>query len=179
MKHIVLVSILFVCFSVSLAEAQTQTEDRASALVEAKLKLKELALLPEGLTVSHTPDPVLYTENPPSLSGVKWEHSTTVSSMSGPLIMVEFGYFVQRNGQWEYPYGVEVPYAYVSRDFAEKYDCPDSKLLPGKSYTDVRNRSVIDCVPEQVVKWYFIGEDAKGNRVKGEASVQLVTELAE
>ena len=92
--------------------------------------------------------------------------------------MVEFGYFVERNGQWEWPYGVEVPYTYTASDFEEMYDCPSSELKPGETYTDARNRSVIDCVPEQAVKWYFIGLDAQDNRVKGEAEVKLLAERA-
>ncbi len=173
MKHNLLVSILIFCSSVGLAQAEQKTV----ALFESNLKLEELASLPEGLSVSHAPDPVLYISYTPSLSGVQWKHSTTVSSMAGPVTIIEFGYFVERNGRWEFPYGVEVPYFYNSSDFAKKYDCPSSELQPGESYSDTYNRSVIDCVPEQVVKWYFIGQDAKGNRVKGEASVKLLAEL--
>jgi hypothetical protein len=95
----------------------------------------------------------------------------------GPVTIIEFGYFVERNGQWEFPYGAEVPYTYTSSDFAKRYDCPSSELQPGESYTDAWNRSVIDCVPEQIVKWYFIGLDDKGNRVKGEANVKLLAEV--
>jgi len=97
--------------------------------------------------------------------------------MAGPVTIIEFGYFVERNGQWEFSLGSEVPCTYTSNDFAERYDCPSSELLPGESYSDARNRSIIDCVPEQLVKWYFIGMDAEGNRVKGEATVKLLTEL--
>ncbi len=176
MKYILLISILIFCNSTGPAQAEQKTE----ALFEANLKLNELASLPEGLTVTHTPDPVLYILHTPSLSGVQWKHSTTVSSTSteGTVTILEFGYFVERNGQWEFPYGVEVPYTYTSENFAKRYDCPNSELQPDKSYTDAWNQSVIDCVPEQMVKWYFIGLDAKGNRVKGEASVKLLTELA-
>ncbi len=143
---------------------------------EPNLKLDELASLPEGLAVTHTPDPVLATLHTPSLSGVQWKHSTTVSSKAGPVTIIEFGYFVERNGQWDLPYGAEVPYSYTSGDFAKMYECPSSEMKPGESYTDAWNRSVIDCVPEQFVRWYFIGVDAKGNRVKGEANVKLLAE---
>ena len=175
MKHILLVSILVFCSFVGPAQA----EPKKVALFESNLKLKELASLPEGLAVSHTPDPVLYTLLSASLSGVQWQHSTTVSSKVGPVTIIDFGYFVERNGHWEFSHGTEVPYTYTSSDFAERYDCPSSELQPGQSYTDEWNRSIIDCVPEQMVKWYFIGLDAKGNRVKGEANVKLLTELAE
>jgi len=175
MKHILLLSILvFSSFAIP-----AQADLKAGALAESKLKVKELAKLPEGLTVSHSPDPVNYTLHSPTLSGVKWTHSTTVSSTVGPVTILEFGYLVERNGHWESPHETEVPYTYTSSDFAKMYDCPNSELQPGKSYTNDLNRSVIDCVPVQDVKWYYIGLDAKGNRVKGEANVTLLAELAD
>jgi len=174
MKHILLVSILIFCGSAGPAQAEQKTV----APFEPNLKVNELASLPEGLSVTHTPDPVLATLHSPSLSGVQWKHNTTVSSMVGSVTIIEFGYFVERNGQWELPYGTEVPYAYTSSDFAKKYDCPGSELKPGESYTDAWSRSVMDCVPEQLARWYFIGVDAKGNRVKGEANVKLLAERA-
>ncbi len=36
-----------------------------------------------------------------------------------------------------------------------------------------------DNMPEQTGKWYFIGVDSKGNRVKGEANIQLVGDMTE
>lgn len=173
MKYIIIVPILILCAAAGTAQA----EQESAVPFEVSEKLNELASLTEGLSVSHSPDPVRYTSYPPSLSGIRWQHSTTVSAMAGPVTIVEFGYFVERNGQWEFPYGVEVPYSYTASDFAERYDCPNSELRSGRSYTDLLNRSVIDCVPEQVVRWYFIGLDAAGNRVKGEANVKLLAEL--
>ena len=167
MKHILLVSVLLLCTSAGLALEEQET----AVPIEAGDKFGELESIPEGIAVSHTPDPVRYTLYTPTISGVQWQHSTTVSSMGGPVTIVEFGYFVERNGQWE------LSYTYTSSDFAERYDSPKSELLPGKTYTDTRNQSAIDCVPEQMVKWYFIGLDAAGKRVKGEADLMLLTEL--
>lgn len=174
-KNILLASILVFCSLVGPAQADLSSDE----LIESNLKINELASIPEGLVVTHTPGPVRYISHPPSLSGVQWKHDTTVSSTVGPVKIIEYGYFVERNGQWEFPYGTEVPYTFNSNDFAEKFDCPDSKLQQDTSYTDTRNRSVIDCVPEQMVNWYFIGLDAKGNRVKGEGSVNMLAELDE
>ncbi len=174
MKYILLVSILILCSSTGPAQAELES----AASDESRLKVDELASLPEGLTVTHTPDPVFTTLNSQNISGVEWAHSTTVSSKAGPVTIVEFGYFVERNGQWELPYGEEVPYLYTSSDFSKKYNCPNSELQPGESYTNAQNRSVIDCVPEQFVQWYFIGLDAHGKRVKGEAKVKLLAERA-
>ncbi len=173
MKYILLVSTLIFCTAAGLAQAEQET----AVAFEVSEKLRELASLTEGLSVSHAPDPVRYTSHIPSLSGVNWQYSTTVSSVAGPVTIIEFGYFVERNGQWGLSYGLEVPYTYTSSDFAERYGCPNSELQPGGSYTDAQNRSVIDCVPEQMVKWYFIGLNANGDRVKGESNVKLLTEL--
>jgi hypothetical protein len=175
MKHILLVSILVFCSSAGLVQAEQKTV----GLIESNLKLKELTSLPVGLAVTLSPDPVIATLFSPSLSGVQWQHSTTVTSLAGPLTIVEFGYFVERNGRWEFSFGTEVPNTYTSSDFAKKYDCPGSELQPGESYTDTLNRSIIDCVPEQMVKWYFIGLDPQGKRVKGEATVKMLTERSE
>ena len=172
-RHILLFTILIICTSAGSAQA----EQEIVVSFDASEKLSELALIPEGIMVFHTPDPVHYTLYSHTISGVRWQYSTTVSSMGGPVTIIEFGYFVERNGQWEFSYGEEVPYIYSSYDFAEKYNCPNSVLHSGESYTDTRNQSIIDCVPEQVVKWYFIGVDAEGKRVKGEANVKLLAEL--
>ena len=174
MKNIILASILFLCCFVGSAQADQKT-DRS---FDAQQKVTELASIPVGLSVTLTPDPVSATLDSPSISGVKWEHNTTVSSMAGPVTILEFGYFVERNGQWEFSHGEEVPRTYTAGDFAKKYGCPGSELKPGKTYSNTMNRSVIDCVPEQMVKWYFIGVDTQGNRVKGEAKVKMLASVA-
>lgn len=168
---------LFLSLLILLGSAgPVPAEQESVAAPEAGRKLGELASLPEGLAVAHSPDPVHATLFPPSLSGVQWAHDTTVSSRVGPVTLVEYGYFVERNGRWEWPYGEEVPYTYTAGDFADRYGCPGAELKPGESYTDAQNRSVIDCVPEQRVKWYFIGQDAHGRPVKGEAVVTMLAE---
>lgn len=171
MKFILLVSLLVFCGFAGV----TQAEQEDSGPLESDIKLSELALLPQGLNVVHSPDSVLETFFGPS--GFQWTHSTTVSSTVGPVTLLEFGYFIERNGQWELSWASRAPYS--ASDFAEWYDCPDAELQPGESYTNPYNQSVKDCSPEQVARWYFIGLDSKGSRVKGEADVRLISELAE
>jgi hypothetical protein len=168
MKFMLLVSILGVCGLAGLALAESDVA-RPSA---ADLKLSELASLPEGLVVVHNPDAVMETLSGPG--GSQWTHSTTVSSTVGPVTIVEFGCLYEDRGRWHYGTGKEVPF--TADEFAKWYGCPGAELRPGESYTDVLNRTLRIGTREQVTKWYFIGLDSKGNRVKGEAGVTLLTE---
>jgi len=173
MKHIVLASTLILFASAGFALADQDIADSN----DASVKLRELESMPVGIVVSHTPSPVRYTLNPSNVSGVEWQFSTTVSAVGGAVTIVEFGYFVERNEQWTFNYEDELPLSFSSSDFASVFGCPKALMVPGKSYTNPENQSAIDCVPEQLVNWYFIGIDADGNRVKGEAGVKLITEL--
>ncbi|MFT5098619.1 MAG: hypothetical protein ACI9HY_000728 [Planctomycetaceae bacterium] len=173
MKNVVLASTLILFASAGLALA----DQEIAVSTDASEKLRELESMPVGIAVSHTPSLVRYTLNPSNVSGVEWQFSTTVSAMAGPVTIVEFGYFVERNEQWELNYENELPLFFSSNDFASEFDCPNALMMPGKSYTNPENQSAIDCVPEQLVKWYFIGIDAEGNRAKGEAGIKLITEL--
>lgn len=175
MKYLLLAFVLINTSFAGLVNAQQRPE----APFELSGKLAELNSLPVGLVVSHNPEPVHATLYSPSLSGVQWKHNTTVTATESPVSLIEYGYFVKRNGQWEFSYGTQVPLSYDSKDFAIMFACPDAKLKPGESYTNLENRSVIDCVPEQMVKWFFIGLDDKGNRVKGEATLNLLAEVIE
>lgn len=173
MKLFVLASTLILIASAGLALADQEIAEST----DASEKLRELESMPVGIAVSHTPSPVRYTLNPSNVSGVEWQFSTTVSAVGRPVTIVEYGYFVERNEQWDFNYENELPLSFSSSDFASEFHCPNALIVPGSSYTNPENRSAIDCIPEQLVKWYFIGIDADGNRVKGEAGVKLITEL--
>ena len=95
----------------------------------------------------------------------------------GPVTIVEYGFFLERNGRWTDETGIRSKY--TANDFEMYFGSPDAKLLPGNSYTNEWNRSNSDNIPEQVGKWYFIGLDSKGNRVKGEANIKLVGNMSE
>ena len=168
MKYILLVSIL----GIGSFVGATQAEQTVVGPLESDLKISELASLPQGLTVVHTPDPVERTFSGPS--GFQWTHSTTVSSTVGPVTIVEFGCFYEDGGRWTFGTGTKAPF--TAEDFAEWYGCAGATLQPGESYTDAHNRSLGNFMPEQVTKWYFIGLDSQGNRVKGEAGVTLLSD---
>ena len=162
MKILMIAAILSIGLSASAAPEVFGPRD-------IDIKLGELATMPLGLKVSHTPEAVQPTFSGPS--GNEWLHQTTVVSEVGPVKIVEYGYFVERNGNWYHAAGTVE--GYEANDFAERFGCPDAKLIPGKAYTYKWNRSLKDNQPEQSAKWYFIGVDAEGNRVKGEALVIL------
>ena len=74
MKYILQVVILAAIGMAGLALAGQESPGP----YESEVKLAELSSLPAGLTVTHTPDPVSSSFSGPG--GVKWAHSTTVSS---------------------------------------------------------------------------------------------------
>ena len=162
MKYLVIVAVLAVGLSAFAAPEVHGPRD-------VDITLGELSGLPEGLVVSHTPEAV-----DPSFAGPvgnAWVHRTTVASSVGPVTIVEHGYFVERDGHWYRAAGSEG--ALSGNDFAERFDCPGARLEAGAAYTDQWNRSIKENVPEQAARWYFIGVDAEGQRVKGEATVVL------
>jgi hypothetical protein len=169
MKYILHVLILGICSFASV----TQAGQEVLGPHESEVKLAELASLPEGLTVTHTPESVANSFSGPS--GVQWAHSTTVSSTVGPVTIIEYGFLLDRDGRWTDDTRIRSKYS--ANEFAENFGSPGAKLLPGKTYTNEWNRSMSDNRPEQIGKWYFIGVDSNGNRVKGEANLKLVGDM--
>jgi hypothetical protein len=173
MKSILLISLLMLCGSV--ASGQTCGNPAQSSLAE--LKLKELASLPQGLSVVHNPSPVGARYAIPDQYQYKWFYGTSVSSSVGPVTIEEFGCFSKRGDLWLFATLTGKPY--TAQHFSEWYNCPDSILKPGSKYTDETNWSAANCLQGGASKWYYIGIDPEGNRFKGEAVVELLAELAE
>ena len=168
MKYILLAAILALSGIVGVALA----EPAAHGPFDSDLKINELASLPQGLTVVHTPEAV--EDKTVGPTGTKWIHSTTVTSTVGPVTILEFGCLSQQGGQWQFATVTKAPY--TASNFAQWYACPDAKLQPSETYTDESNFSLGSGMPGQDTKWYFIGVDAQGNRAKGEANVTLLSE---
>ena len=142
---------------------------------DVDFKVGELGSLPVGIEVHHTPETVHPTFTGPS--GSDWLHATTVTASEGPVTIIEYGYFVDRDGHWVHAYGLDQ--AFTGKEFADRFTCPEAMLQPGESYTFEWNRSLMDGRAEQRGLWYFIGVDAEGNRVKGEATVILRNDSGE
>jgi len=118
-------------------------------------KLDELAKLPFGLKVVHTPDKVLDDHDGRSGRAFTWSYKTSVTATNGSAIVEEFGSFVWRKGKWAFSNFTGKPF--TSQDFADWYSCPGAKLVEGQDFSDGSNWSGGDTLRGCKMKWYFIG----------------------
>jgi hypothetical protein len=142
------------------------------------ITLEELGKLPVGLRVVHEPNPALATLTGQSKRRSKytWWYKTSVSA-TGPVVrIVEFGAFLSHEGKWVQG-GSITGKPYNARDFAEWYSCPKAELKPKEVYVDPTNWSSAPDLRPGRMRWYFIGVDEKGRRVKGEAVIELKGEI--
>jgi hypothetical protein len=139
-------------------------------------KLDELAKLPFGLKVVHTPDKVRAKHDGRSGRAFTWSYKTSVTAMNGSVVVKEFGSFVWHNDKWVFSNVTGKPF--TSADFADWYSCPGAKLVEGQECSDGSNWSGGDVLREGKMKWYFIGVTADGRQVKGEAIVETLPEVS-
>ena len=165
--------LLLTIICLGIATAGTQAMEMPQGPFKSDLKLAELASLPDGLIVVHTQNTA--ETGPMGPTGLNVHFSTTVTSEVGPVTIEEFGCLVKEQGQWVYGTSTSEPHS--DSDFAELYGCPGAELKPGEGYTDPWNTFGGFRAPGQVVRWYFIGFDAEGNRIKGEADVEFLSDL--
>lgn len=132
----------------------------------------DLDKLPVGIKVIHDPEEPYAT---PAGKGDKakytWKYKTTVTAIDGDITIVEFGGFSYHDGKWI----IGKPFS--AKEFAQWYKCPKALLKKGESYTDPMNWSNDNQLRAGKTLWYFIGVDEKGNRVKGEAVIELKDEV--
>ena len=79
--------------------------------------------------------------------------------------------------RWLFGNYTEDPFS--RQDFEKWYTCPDAILTSGSNFTDSSNWSASSCLSPGKSRWYFIGTDSNGVRVKGEGVVELVGEFEE
>lgn len=174
-----LVIILLTSLSASCSESRTPHRDPpAEDELVMDPKLGELASLPEGIEVVHSPNPVhaVAEQQPGHRPTYRRVYRTTVRSKSRAVTVQEFGSFAWLNGRWVF--ANFTGQVFSGRDFAEWYSCPDGKLLPGREAIDPSNWSGgIEQLQAGKMRWYFIGVDEEGRRVKGEAIVDLAAEM--
>jgi hypothetical protein len=140
-------------------------------------KEKELASLPVGIEVTHRPNPVKA-----QVGGVKgyayaWVYKTSVKTLGGPLTIQEFGSFSWFHGQWVFTNYTHKPF--TAANFAGWYSCPDARLVPGQTFSDTSNWSAGNEVKASKARWYYIATNDKGERVKGEAVIEQLGEIAQ
>lgn len=139
------------------------------------VKAQELETLPVGLEVRHTPNPVKAMKEGPSKRSFTWVYETEIRSSGGSVKIEEFGSLYRHGDAWVFSTTTGKPF--TAEDFAEWYSCPEGLIRPNQKCTDPSNWSGNDDLSAQIVKWYYIGTDEKGRRVKGEAIVEELPEL--
>jgi hypothetical protein len=169
-----------------LAEREVMEAQREAQAHAAQMRLtgdaefitpEELDKLPEGIKVSHEPKVVLATLSGKSerRSKYTWWYKTMVSAIAPDVTIIQFGGFKWRDGKWLAGSFTGKPY--TGEDFADWYKCPMGVLKRGESYSDSTNWTSERELVEGKTRWYFIGVDGKGKRVKGEAIVELKAEI--
>lgn len=132
--------------------------------------LEEIRLLPEGIRVTHTPDPVSAVMRG---NEFVWEYQTTIEALKSELSILEFGAFTLHQGEWRFTNSEP----FSSRHFAEWYKCQnadlsaDVVLRAGMPAVDHQNWSRSQRLRSTRTLWYYIGQDPSGRLFRGEAEV--------
>ena len=132
--------------------------------------LEEIRRLPEGLRVTHSPNPVAAIMGRDKDQPFVWEYITTVEALHAQLNIVEFGAFNLSNGNWRFSNTDGQPFS--TQQFAEWYSCTDGVLKPGKPAADQKNWDRGKVLRSSRCIWYFIGKDAEGKLFRGEAEIE-------
>jgi hypothetical protein len=138
---------------------------------------EQLDKLPVGMKVTHDPTPSRATDtsNRKGLQKYTWFFKTTVQPTDSDVKITEFGAYGWEGGKWVFRTITRKPF--TAKDFADWYSCPDALAKKGKGYADTNNWVT---GPELVAgksRWYYIGVDGSGRRVKGEAVSEEKAEL--
>jgi hypothetical protein len=131
--------------------------------------------LPIGIIVYHDSNPVAAVKGVPNgrMRAYTWNFKTTVSTIETELRIVEFGAHSWVDGEWRL-----LQPSFSRQQFAEWYGCKDSLIVPDKTYADPKNWQTSNNLNAFLSRWYFIGEDAKGNRFRGDAVIYAKAKLA-
>lgn len=164
--------LLFAACSVFWQDAQPPEPTPQGITVE------ELDKLPEGIVVVHEPKTALATLSGKSERRAKytWWYKTTITTKDEDVTIQEFGAFVWLDGKWV-SVGTITGKPYGRDEFAEWYKCPKGVLRKGEAYSDPTNWSSREELQAGKTRWYFIGVDAKGKRIKGEAVIEEIAKL--
>jgi hypothetical protein len=161
-----------VCLFAALAGSSLGADEQKYITAE------ELDKLPEGIKVVHEPKTSLATINTKRNAQDKyvWWYKTTVSSIDADVTIVQLGSLTRIDGKWlNCPTYTGKPY--TGEEFADWYNCPNAVLKKDKSYSDPKNWSSCTELQEGTIRWYYVGIDAKGKKVKSEAVIELKDEI--
>ncbi len=154
------------------APSTSTSTSRSGAVV-----LAELESLPVGLEVIHSPNPVREPIGPNDDGWLyQWTFRTEVRAIDRPLTIVYFGACAWDGKEWILPSDRARYDAGVTRqkDFIEWYTCPGARIAPGEPAVDSENWAGSHTRSSFRQKWFFVGEDDRKNRYKGEAAVELL-----
>ena len=140
-------------------------------------ELSDLESLPVGLEVIHTPNPVSARTDGNSGYKYTWTFKTSVCSTDGPVAIYDFGCLMWKNDQWVL--GNFTKELFTQKDFIEWYSCPSGVVTSSSQFSDLSNWGAANCLGASKSKWFYVGIDDKGNRVKGEAIIEQAAELVE
>ena len=152
------------------AAAPTSARLPSDAERGVRAKLRQLASLPVGLKVIHSPNPASARQARRGRWAYYWPYQTTVRAIKGSVRIEEFGALALTEGSWGFSTVTGEPY--TPRDFGEWYSCPQAVVPGGGQCSDPKNWSGRDELQESLTRWYFIGVDDRGRRVKGEAVIK-------
>ena len=165
---------LVLAFGVQSDPTSAQPEPDRAAMADSVLAA--LVEIPVGIRVVHSPDPVAATETSTGRWHYTWKYNTTVSAIDADVTIVEFGVLHNAGDQWTYSAMNGHPYS--PKEFEEWYGCTGAVLFKGVPCSDPSNFSASTCLREGKSLWYFIGQTATGQRVKGAAEVAQRAEVA-
>ena len=138
-------------------------------------KLEELDSLPAGLEVLHAPDPAKAQEGLQTGYRYTLVYETAVRSLGGPVRIEEFGSFDWQEDRWVFSNVTGEPFK--AQQFAEWYSCPEATVTEIQTCADPSNWTGRSALVAGRMLWYFIGVDAQGRRVKGQAVAEQLAEL--
>lgn len=138
--------------------------------------LANVALLPVGIEVTHTPSVVKAT--PGGANGnwnYYWYHATALRATGSPVTITEFGAYEFYDGQWNLNNFDGI--AFTAEQFESWYSCPGASVSTDNACADGASWTANDVLVESSTKWVYVGVDGEGRSVKGEAVVEHIAEL--
>lgn len=136
------------------------------------------ALLPEkfhgmkeGLVVNNFPMKIYATTDEDHQRMYQWKHTTSVISLKEEMTIVEFGAYLFYNKQWN------LRTTMSTKKFDKLFDTKKGQLKKGQPYTWKDNWRIDDKLFGGWAMWYFIAENADGERFYGVGRLETVGTL--
>ncbi len=127
--------------------------------------------LPDGIKVTHHPNPVYASldENEPDI--YFWKHDTQVSTLVGELQVVEFGAYLLGKEGWF------LRASMTPRQFKNWFEAKKARLQPEQIYVFEKNWRRDTRLYGGTALWYVIAEDRQGKKFRGYSIIETVGEL--